>query len=252
MIDKNHFDERCIFVYTIGKTATSSIIEPVRKWANLQGIPYFDGHTLFNESVNKNQDGIWYEGVEIFRNALKENRLKNVKIISAIREPIGREYSSFFQNLHKFWNRPYEGERYPPEELWKANIRSKRGKWCLDWFDNEMLANFNIDVYSRPWPERGYDFFQSKKADLLLMRHDLDNKLKDILIEDFIGAPRGSIKIENKNTAKDKWYNWLVEPIKQIPLPKEYCDFMLDSKYTNHFFSREKEILREKYQEKVK
>jgi hypothetical protein len=77
------------------------------------------------------------------------------------------------------------------------------------------------------------------------MKHDLDNKTKVELIRNFVNIEDFSLK--NYNVGAEKNYAEMYKKVKSLPLPEWYVEKMLNTKYVNHFYSKEKNLIKEKW-----
>jgi hypothetical protein len=163
------------------------------------------------------------------------NKLPKIKIITLVREPIGRNLSAFYQNLNKLNQIKFDGVPFLTEELWELYMKSGKASFILNWFDQELSKNFGIDAYSKPFPECGFTTFENEKAEVLLMKHSLDDVEKSQLIGEFTGLNNFTLG-HQKNTSAQKWYGRDYEHAKKSGFPRWYVHKMLDSKYTKHFY----------------
>src|SRR5207248_1499837 len=68
----------------------------------------------------------------------------------------------------------------------------------LNWFDDEYKAVLGIDVYAHPFPrEAGFLRIDSGPYEVLLMRHDLDDRVKEKCLASLVGVPRVSLAPKN-------------------------------------------------------
>ncbi|MCB9222395.1 MAG: hypothetical protein H6615_11275 [Ignavibacteria bacterium] len=82
-------------------------------------------------------------------------------------------------------------------------------------------------------------------VELLVMKHDLNNTIKENIISKFINLK--TFKITNSNEGNNKEYFKEYSDFKKISLPTSYLNYMLNSKYSKHFYKDQIEILRLKY-----
>lgn len=176
---------------------------------------------------------------------------QRVKIISLVREPIGRNVSMFFQSL-PFWLADRfvtEGEELRSESkslLEDVFSRDFNHRYALDWFDKELFRYTGVDIYSQPFDtEKGYQIFSKKNIDILVIRQDRLMEMEPV-VEEFLGA---EVRFEYENRAENKWYGPLKKEFEKGFFPnKDYALEMLNSKYSRHFFSpSEIQSLEQKY-----
>ena len=96
-----------------------------------------------------------------------------------------------------------------------------------------------IDVYENPFPhDKGYLRIDSAPYEILLMRHDLNDRLKEQCLAELIGV--SSVTLAPKNVGSQKPYSSVYrEFLNRIELPENYVYGLLDSKYARHFYSPE-------------
>lgn len=208
-----------VFVFQMGKVASSSI------YHSLNNYPGAVGH---GHSINRDK---WQ--AQCLYDWFKEGNSLN--IISTIREPIGRNVSEFFQLYDKYTDSKYEKSLLTLEQLKELFITNVDHDIPLTWFDKNIKDLFGIDVYASPFPSSGHISFSRKNINLLIMRFDLDDSIKQELIRDFINFPEYKLKRENVSSNKI-YYKTYKEFTNKVKLPENYIEKMCNSKYTRHFF----------------
>ena len=176
------------------------------------------------------------------------------RIVTLTREPIGRNISTFFENLavktlrygHEYEIQSDYYDISPTivkldalEELTDLFLSRVRHNSPLVFFDRELKAIFGIDVFAREFPEaNGYDIYEGEKADVLLIRlEDLNRCAREafhefLYIEDFA--------LVDTNIGSEKEYAPIYKKFKQtVTLPETYMNDMYQSKYVQHFYSQE-------------
>ena len=179
----------------------------------------------------------------------KQGELPKVKIITLIRDPFSRNLSAFFQNLEKYQNDKvaFDGACYGTEGLWQLYMQSPGSEWILDWWDLELKKNFDIDVFSVPFPESGHLEIENDRASVLLLRYNLPDDLKGELVSKFVDIPTFDLSQYRANDSRTKYYAEEYEEMKKKPLPPEYFERMLNSQYCQHFYAKELSDLKEKW-----
>ena len=109
----------------------------------------------------------------------------------------------------------------------------------INWFDTEIKATLNIDVFSREFPRsQGYELYQSDLADLLLIRLENLNECADKAFKKFLDIDK--FTLAPSNISKNKSYSQIYRQfLETLVLPKHYIDKLYSSKYMNHFYSKE-------------
>jgi len=208
-----------VFVFQMGSVASSSI------YHSLNNYPGAVGH---GHDINRNK---WQ--VQCLYSWSKEGNSLN--IISTIREPIGRNVSAFFQLYDKHTDSKYEESLLTLEQLKELFITNVDHDIPLTWFDKNIKDVFGIDVYASPFPPSGHISFSRKNINLLVMRFDLNDTIKQKLIGDFVNFPK--YKLVRENVSSNKIYHKTYKEFtNKVKLPINYIEKMCDSKYARHFF----------------
>jgi Putative capsular polysaccharide synthesis protein len=214
-----------VFVYQMGKVASSSIYRSIK--TEYKGLS-LHAHSFTKDHVKPS--------VRYLYEINKKEKIP-IKIISLIREPIGRNISAFYENFKRDLGINFEDNPYTTIELHKLFLKDHDHNIPLIWFDHNLLNNFNIDVYQQPFPEIGYTAYRNENVDLLLMKHNLDNKIKEEVVGEFLNIK--NFKLINYNVASSKIYFDSYREFQQLPIPDWYISKMIDSKYVKHFYSSE-------------
>lgn len=258
--EKNEF----ILLYQMGKVASRSIEKSLIN----AGYNVWSPHVLkgvLNRQLFKYKRIYKYIGLKgMSKRIIKKlannkkifllKRAKPLKIISLVREPISRNVSMFFQNIHIPLINIANSVDIRKQENSSINVliteffnkfNSHHG---IEWFDRELKAVFNVDVYNYDFDKmKGYTIINQDNISLLIIKLEMLELIGDKIIGDFIG--NHNIKIQKTNTANVKWYSRVYNEFNQkIEYSDEYLDSLYNSKYMKHFYS-EKEIkeFREKF-----
>jgi hypothetical protein len=230
-----------VLVYQMGKVGSSSIAASLRQ----AGFNVHQVHRLVPENIARVQrehlQRGWpsplpdAEGKRVYERLIRP-RIP-LKVITLVREPIGRSFSYYFQNLHKIWNRSDAHRAIPLQELIGGfQIDYPYSDDPLRWFDYEFLPTLGIDVYRHPFDAlAGSQILSSGPYDVLLLRTDLNDAAKSIALGQFLNIPAPTLGSSNVTAEKDKRdaYRAFLSSIKLVP---EYVEHMLDSKLARHFF----------------
>lgn len=223
-----------VFIYQMGKVASSSIYESLKE--QYTGI-VAHGHWFTPDHYSSE--------VRFLFDTYKKGRYK-IKLISLVREPIGRNFSAFFQeqNFNRLVGEPYKKDQYTDEELLDMFLNLFEHESPEVWFDDNIKRHFQIDVYQHKL-KNGYLSVSNSYCDLLLMRHDLEDTEKERHIAQFLELPQFQLK--NTNLAQDKAYAAQYKRIKDRGFPEAYVDRTLNYKYSQHFYKEEIADLRKKW-----
>ncbi|MCP3851077.1 MAG: hypothetical protein GY694_12685 [Gammaproteobacteria bacterium] len=231
-----------VLVYQMGKVASETIYYSLKK---VSGINVFHIHRLNPENILKVKEEHLKRGdaapneeenLYLYENVIKSPKV-SIKIITLIREPISRNISAYFQNLKSFEGMSDAYNILEVEKLISSFIEKYNHIVPLEWFNIELYPTTGINIYKYNFPKNlGYQVIEEAPYHLLIMKHDLDDKIKERCIEDFLGID--SFSISNFNEASKKNYaeaygNFL----DSIKLSNQYINKMLSSQYARHFYS---------------
>lgn len=215
-----------VIVYQMGKVGSSSVYRSLRQ--------QYAGVVLHTHGFSpKNRDP---RVRRVYHWAIDEKLRLNV--ISLVREPIGRNVSAFFENFERDTGVAYAESRLTINDLTRLFLERYHHEIPLEWFDQCVLAKFGIDVFATPFPDSGICIYTHNNVRLLVARCETDDSVKARAIGDFLGIP--GFTITNANVGEEKDYAPTYKAFKaSVVLPPEYVDEMCESKYFNHFYSKE-------------
>ena len=161
------------------------------------------------------------------------------RIVSLVRDPVARNISFYFETLDVLWQTERAHKHVSVERLlaeFHERFRHERG---IDWFDNEFKPVLGLDVYEHPFPhDRGYQRIDSGPYEVLIMRHDLDDRVKEKCLAELVGLD--TVSLTPKNVSAQKPYADVYrEFLRRVELPEDYVDRLLGSKYARHFYAPE-------------
>jgi hypothetical protein len=161
------------------------------------------------------------------------NHTHQIYILSAMRNPIDRNISAFFQNLKL-------QENDNVERLIKKFLESYPHQVPIDWFNEQFRDALGIDIYDYPFnKERGWDTFSCKNYNCLLMTAEAADLKKTEAINSFLGTELGVLK--RKNIGASKEYSGIYGKFKgEIVLPESYIESQLNTKVVAHFYTAKK------------
>jgi len=249
--------EQPVLIYQMGKVGSSALEKSIEGSIHL--------HDLMSISASKQISPVRAQlhkpktnyVKRLLKRAIMINMLKrkqHVRIISLVREPIGRNISMLFQSL-PFWvadkylkdDSAVRSER--PQLLHEAFEEHVNHHYPLEWFDNEIKALTGIDVFIHPFDhELGYQTYQKGNFSLMVIRTDkLDQSQQ--AISEFL---QQDIQVTHDNQSENKWYSPLATEFKSsYQLKPEFVEDMLSSKLAMHFFtSSEIDNIKNKYTQK--
>lgn len=234
-------NETPILVYTMAKVGSLSIYSSIKKQTY---IPCFHVHSL-NIAEHKAAKKLCFdEGMLpgsrspsslIHNQIIKPN--KSCKIITVFRDPIERNLSAFFDAFEYYIGTSPKNYRGSISELIDCYHNKLPHNYAIEWFDEIFERDTGINLYQKPFDKtKSFEQYQQGKYELLVMNSAIDNRLKANLIRAFIGT--NSFQLENVNITEESSKGTLYKAFKKkIRFNKKYLDNLLQSKYSQHFFS---------------
>lgn len=237
-----------VLVYAMSKVASSAVLEALQA----AGLNVFRAHVISERGVRRLRAAVHRRGLteagrevddlEDFARALDEELVRPghpLKVVTLVREPIARNVSYYFQILDDLWQTADAHDKVPMGRLLaEYEERFEHGR-VLEWFDEEFAPTLGVDVYAHAFPrEAGFLRIESGPYEVLVMRHDLDDRLKGKLLAELVGAPAVTVAPRNVGARKPYAASYR-EFLGRVSLREEYVDRMLDSKYARHFYAPE-------------
>lgn len=232
-----------IVVWQPGKVGSTSIARSLKA----MGIHYTHMHCLaFHNWVDlelRNACGIshYWESEPIEKlDILKKS--EKVKIISLVRDPIARSVADYFEGLGTLYSKYDNIDRGVYQELNDFIGREAELGECgyiFEWFNQEIKAFFDIDVYQYPFDkEKGYQVVCKDNVELLLIKTEKLSGSQDVLGQ-FIGNK--DFKLLDSNVGNQKTYKFAYEEVKNtIRIPEHIIDFYYrGNKAMDHFYTEE-------------
>lgn len=263
-------EKDALLVYTVGKVGSTAVADSLR--SSGLDLQILQLHWLVPEHLERD-DALYRKRARKHRGTLLERRFwpgylwlgecmaRRVRrpprnggpwrIVTLVRDPVARNVSSFFQNLEPFFDFDLsgaiatQGEQRVVEQLITLFLDSYLGESIasqhdgdpLTWFDEELKAVFDVDVYARRSPaERGYDICRSQRAEVLLIRMEDLARCAQAAFRDFLGLE--SVTLRRRNVGDDKDYSDVYKRfLETIRFPASYLDRLYESKYARHFYT---------------
>jgi hypothetical protein len=224
-----------VFVFQMGKVGSRSIADSLK--SSYPGI-VVHRHTIYEDDWESQYLLDWVK------------KGKPLKIISPVRDPIGRNISAFFHFIEGRFGHASDKSMLPVSELVDIFVSDSdpderpENKWMMEhdmplkWFDENVKKYFDIDVYSSPFPESGSQSYSHENVDLLVLRIDVKDEEKERVIRDFLNYQ--DFKLENRNIGSSKNYAGKYKEFKEhAVLPEWYLQDMCESKFFKHFYTAE-------------
>jgi len=239
-----------IVIYQMGKVGSTTIKESLKR------------HNLSNEHIhflswnNIAEVEKYYLGLphaKVPKHIERSKRLRSFidntwgkirwKVITMVREPVGRDISDFFQNMGDAL--PHVRD-LPEDKALREIIRHLLGSfsnfnetkdYVCTWFDKEIKDVFNFDIYAHDFNKTlGYQIYEAANADILLIRlEDLSRCCHDAFRE-FLGVP--DFSMVKDNVGEKKWYQGLYRRVlDSISIPDSDLERIYKSRYCRHFYT---------------
>lgn len=262
-----------LVIYQMGKVGSTTVAEALKK-INID-YDIFHVHVLSKEKIKETErrysraskihgravlDSHIIEGNYLCKRLEKSEENTKWKIVALVRDPIARNISAFFQTFHLYFP---EKVYYPKDTAeWTTDLnvddfisifinQYDKHDLPLNWFDENILSNFGIDVFSTEFDvSKGYHIYQAEKIDLLILRTEDINLRAEKAFKEFLNLDQFSLSSENESREKHyarTYYSF----IENISLPETYIDRMYNSKFMRKFYSRNEIIqLRQKWEKR--
>lgn len=215
-----------IFVYQMGKVGSQSIQNELERTCKGAVIHCHRFDEMYHHGKVQELWKYWQE----------PGPKPAMHIISPFRNPVDRNVSAFFHNFEEYVGVAPADCRLSLEEIKAAFLANFPHDNPLDWYDCHIRDFFGIDVFSRPFPERGWDIFELGTLRLLVLRLEIPADELAQAIRGYLDVP--DFRPRRDNLAKEKPYADLYQRFKdEVSLPEEYLDKMLHSRFFTHFYT---------------
>lgn len=235
-----------VLVYTAPKVASTAVTAALQA----AGQSVFQVHMISAASMSSLREAMRRRGLarmkwdalslEDVGNALASELIEPrhpARTVSLVRDPVARNISFYFETLDVLWQTERAHESVLLERLLAEFYKRFQHERGIDWFDNEFKPVLGLDVYEHAFPhDRGYQRIDSGPYEVLIMRHDLDDRLKEKCLAELVGV--GSVTLTPKNVSAQKPYADVYrEFLRRVEPPEDYVNRLLGSKYARHFYS---------------
>lgn len=235
------FGNQYIIVYTMGKVGSTSIYYALKKifGSKVSFIHMMDrAHILeFNKPFIKNNVPPHRYTMGLFAKKHLIDKSKPVSIISAVREPISRNISHFFEDFSVY----NDGKKIKDLSIDKA-IQNFIENYPHDsfntWFKKEFTGILQLRLDDLVFDQdKKYAFLNKKHLNLLILRTDLDDDSKNKILNQFLASKKININIKNAHYQK-VYHTYYSEFLKKIQLPKQLVDEVYSFEYVEKFFTK--------------
>ncbi|OUM98899.1 MAG: hypothetical protein BAA02_11925 [Paenibacillaceae bacterium ZCTH02-B3] len=243
-----------VLIHQFGKVGSTSILHGLRR-LNLEA---YQTHVLNAEKLDEWVRDVQKAGMAdlhvVFLNMLSISKWflsRKWNIISAVRDPLSRNISWFFESLYSYVPDYRQQLETDPSRLTDLCLELFIEKFpheeIFHWFDTEIKDHFGIDVLAHPFDKyNGYVVCEENGHRLLVLQFERLPNLSDI-IREFLGLSEFELIRENISEKKDYGFVYR-EFLKRIRFDEAFLDRMYDNKFTRHFYSDEEiETFRRKW-----
>ncbi len=235
-------DPRPILIYQIGKVGSSTIRTSLER---LGRYDVYQVHRLNPENIARvrrahDERGWPHPRTDRHGLALYERLVQPrvpARIITLVREPIGRSFSYYFQNLDKICGRRHAHRAIPVERLIRDfPVTFPYSDNHLTWFDDEFKVVTGIDLYQPDLDlKKGYDILDSDVYQVLILQTHAPDAVKAAALSrllDLDDVPIIRTNVTSRKSAAEA-YRRFREQIRLVPA---YLDHMLNARYSRTFF----------------
>jgi hypothetical protein len=228
-----------VFIFQMGKVGSMSIHDSL--------LDQYPGSVIQAHGLSLKQEKPELKCLHRWTISTRRPIKRKLKIITLVREPIGRNVSWFFQNFKEYTGSTFGESNFTIEELRNIFLSNFDHELPLEWFDRNIENYFGIDVYSKPFSESGHEIYDGGYVTLLVLKLEIDDKTKYEVIQEFLGI--NSFSLKNVNIGFEKDYGKTYKEFQQlVKLPDQYLQKMCTSKYFKHFYSQQEiDVIRKKW-----
>jgi hypothetical protein len=232
-----------VILYQMGKVGSKSVHHALHK----RNVQVIHAHWMCGEFPDSEFPTTKPNIVEI----IAEDTAPPMKVISLVREPIGRSISAYFQRINTY----SDNYRHKSAvELQKELIDNYPVEYPDLWFEKELMSVFDFDPFSIPFDHsKGYLIQEAGRHKLLIIRLEDANKILPKVIWKFLGVR--NVRMEEQNMFKKRHNGTNLgnkyRELEKLKFPKSFVDRNYGLKYARHFYTPEEIVeFREKWEEK--
>ncbi len=222
-------DVRPIFVYQVGKVGSMSVYTTLLS----QNVPAIHTHQIWDLAAKA---------------MLAKRDHKTTKIITMVREPIGRYLAEYMEAMDDGWLDCEAQMDLCQNVIDRFLLYQKTVDTEFDWFDKELHRWTGIDIFEYPFDrEQGYGLIKQGEWEILVLKTEKLSQNEKV-IGDFVGIP--DFVLKNDNVASLKPYRYLYKNLKQeLKIPEEIIEYYYTGNdRMDHFYTEEeKQALRMKW-----
>jgi len=160
-----------------------------------------------------------------------------LRVISPVREPIANNISMFFEVFDHYTGHPFDQSTLSVDDMIEVFVSKYVHGRPLVWFDAELKTTLGLDVYQHAFSqEQGFATISQGNVELLLLKCELDDSIKQQAIAEFLGLD--DFQMIRSNVSSRRSHGGAYAEFKQrIRIPESLLDRMYESKYARFFYS---------------
>ncbi|MEP7305684.1 MAG: putative capsular polysaccharide synthesis family protein [Acidobacteriota bacterium] len=182
-------------------------------------------------------------------------------VVTAVRDPLAVVISSFLQNVEGYGGALVWGSETTEAgriELLLEFLKTQTERWALGetggglagtvtrflldypagWFDREMHASLDVDVYSYPFPhDQGYQIISTDQADVLILRYEDFSTAILPALHEFLGLTDVALGFHNRS--EDKPTAPLARAVRErLRVAPEVVTRIYSTRHGRHFYTQ--------------
>lgn len=246
-----------IIIYQMGKVGSSTVFSSLKQ-SDIQN-PVIQIHFLSKNGIEEAE--AYFQNLPNPVNAhhiqrsktLREKIIRNRfdpnlswRIVTLVRDPIAREISDFFQNINLYHpelfdqNAKLDENRSTKLLCEILNNFNESADYACTWFDKELKAVFDIDVFSYPFDtKKGYSIMEKGNVKVLCIRlEDLDTVFGDAMTR--LLSKKLHFTLHKKNIGQEKPLSESLKvTLEKLVLPNDTYNKIYSSRFVRHFYSQD-------------
>jgi hypothetical protein len=241
---REYGNENRILIYQMGKVGSTSLSRALGDRA-IQIHNFYPNNEPWAQRPHYRLGLARRLGHGLFYRAIRRGarRRRSLKIITLVRDPIARNISMYFEDLH--YRLAYYFTEVKPNVSRRADIdvlsdcfkETFGHRYPLEWFDREFKRLTGVDVYEHAFDRKtGYAKIEEGPTSVLILQVE---RLKDnwSVVEEFCGL---RLPWREDNLAARKWYAApYSEFVSKFSMSANELDEIYSSRYATFFYSEE-------------
>lgn len=241
-----------ILIYQMGKVGSTSLYKTLKHAATRY--PVFHIHWFSKKGLDRADrinaqtlDPIFdmhLRRCKLLRACHDDGIIERCKIITLVREPIARELSNLFQDMHIFHPQLLDSDGNFKLDAALAEVKHKIAqktkdvRYCLSWFDEEFQEALQINVYDYPFnKDAGYSIIKCRRYDILLLKLERLSSCFQKAMTEFLGR-RVQRNIIMANTSDKKKHLGAKQALQiNLKLDRNTCKNIYSEPYVRHFYT---------------